>query len=212
MKPTDIRLTKGERTAQRILDAAEALISARGYRATTVREIAQAAGIQEPGLYNHFKSKERLFSAMLDRALQPLAAAIEQQVERASATENLPGLIGELLAQHPHIPVLFQQALMAPTENPGHALVINWLQKLMRNAAVLLPGATESDSMHVLHLIAMFNVASGYFTANALIQSLSGKNALDASLLQQQRKLADDLAAFLLKRNQLQEHSISKPA
>lgn len=201
MKPPYTKLSKGERTAQRILNAAEALITQRGYRATTMREIAQAAGIKEPGLYNHFKSKERLFSAMLSRALQPLAAAIEQQLNRAPATENLPGLIGDLLAQHPNIPALFQQALMAPHDNPGHELVIRWLQQLMGNATSLMTGAEKLDNASVVHLIAMFNVATGYFTANTLIQALSGKSALDPSLLQQQRNLADDLATFLTQRN-----------
>lgn len=195
------RLSKGERTAQRILDAAETLISARGYRATTVRAIANAAGIQEPGLYNHFKSKEQLFSAMLDRALQPLASAIAQQLHRNPGIENLPGLIGDLLALHPNMPVLFQQALMAPTDNPGHELVMDWLQRLMQNGLELLPGSPESDSTQLLHLLAMFNIASGYFTANPLIAALCGKDALDPSLLAQQKALADDLAAFLIQRS-----------
>lgn len=200
MNQTKPPLSKGERTAQRILDAAEALISARGYRATTVREIAQAAGIQEPGLYNHFKSKELLFSAMLDRALQPLAAAIEQQLDLPLSFDKLPGRIGDLLALHPNIPILFQQALMAPQDNPGHELVIEWLKRLMRNGLELLPETTEAGNARLLHLIAMFNIATGYFTANTLIEALSGKSGLDTALLSQQRSLADDLAAFLFQR------------
>lgn len=200
MNKTIPKLSKGERTAQRILDAAEALISARGYRATTVREIALAAGIQEPGLYNHFKSKELLFSAMLDRALQPLAKAIERQLKQPLSFESLPGQIGDLLALHPNIPILFQQALMAPQDNPGHDLVMAWLKRLMQNGLELLPATDQSNHAQLLHLIAMFNIATGYFTANTLIEALSGKNALDPTLLSQQRALADDMAAFLLHR------------
>lgn len=200
MNQTARRLSKGQRTAQRILDAAETLISARGYRATTVREIANTAGIQEPGLYNHFKSKEQLFSAMLDRALEPLAAAIGAQLRHSPSLENLPGLISDLLAQHPNIPVLFQQALMSPGDNPGHALVINWLRRLLVNGMNLLPDTGEPDTTRLLHVLAMFNVATGYFTASPLIEALGGKSALDPALLDQQRALADDLAAFLMRR------------
>ncbi|HCS28738.1 MAG TPA: hypothetical protein DIW43_14870 [Spongiibacteraceae bacterium] len=194
------QLSKGERTARRILDAAEALVSARGYRATTVREIARAAGIQEPGLYNHFKSKEALFSAMLDRALQPLATAIDQQLQATPAFEKLPGQIGGLLALHPNIPILFQQALMAPHDNPGHELVIVWLKRLMEKGLELLPTNSGSSDTRILHLIAMFNIASGYFTANTLIEALLEKSTLNSDLLAQQRSLADELAAFLLQR------------
>jgi AcrR family transcriptional regulator len=47
-------------TDQRILEAATALFSERGYHGTSMREVAAAVGIKAGSLYNHFPGKEDL--------------------------------------------------------------------------------------------------------------------------------------------------------
>lgn len=47
-------------TDQRILEAATALFSERGYHGTSMREVAAAVGIKAGSLYNHFPGKEEL--------------------------------------------------------------------------------------------------------------------------------------------------------
>ena len=60
--------SKGERTRQSILDAAYALFLAQGYHGTSMRQIATRAGLVVGGIYNHFSSKEDIFSQLvLDR-------------------------------------------------------------------------------------------------------------------------------------------------
>lgn len=200
MKRQSGQLSKGERTAQRILDVAEPLFAVKGYRGTTMREIADAAGIQEPGLYNHFKGKEKLFQAMLDRALQPLASAIDEHLDHDLQKEELPAMMTELLAQHSHIPALFQQALMAPEDNPGHKLVIRWLEKLMRTGQQLIGGEQTASLDDALTMIAMFNMATGYFTAAPLLTRLTGKKTLQTEALEQQKAACTQLLAYLAQR------------
>lgn len=43
-------ISKGRRTANRILDAAEELFARNGYGATSLRDIASQVGVQQPGL------------------------------------------------------------------------------------------------------------------------------------------------------------------
>jgi len=57
---------KGEITAERILDAAEALFAEHGYAGTTLRDVAERVGIRIPSLYNHFESKDALYAAVLE--------------------------------------------------------------------------------------------------------------------------------------------------
>ena len=45
---------KGQKTAERILDAAENLFADRGYAGTTMRDVSAAVGLRTPSLYNHF--------------------------------------------------------------------------------------------------------------------------------------------------------------
>lgn len=66
MTPTS-ELTKGERTRQAILNAAEQLILKQGYHGTSMRQIAAEAGIVVGGIYNHFAGKEAVFAALLER-------------------------------------------------------------------------------------------------------------------------------------------------
>lgn len=62
------RLTFDEREG-RLLSAAQRLFSQRGYRGTTTRAIAEAAGINEALLFRHFPTKEALYEALLHRTV-----------------------------------------------------------------------------------------------------------------------------------------------
>ena len=113
------RPTKGERTRARILDCAEVLFASRGFTGTSLREIAGEVGIREPGLYNYFAGKQDLYDAVLDRALRPMAEAMEEVLgdDPASAVQaDLPGRMTDLLLEHPRMAALFQQALQGDPE------------------------------------------------------------------------------------------------
>jgi len=58
-------LSKGERTRQAIEDAAYELFLEQGYSATSMRQIANQAGIALGGIYNHFKGKDDIFEAII---------------------------------------------------------------------------------------------------------------------------------------------------
>lgn len=55
-------LTKGERTRLQILEAANQLFSGQGFHGTSMRQIADRAGIALGSIYNHFDSKEAIFT------------------------------------------------------------------------------------------------------------------------------------------------------
>jgi AcrR family transcriptional regulator len=58
-------LTKGERTHNEITQAAYQLFLEHGYHGTSMRQIAQEAGIALGGIYNHFVSKEEIFTEVI---------------------------------------------------------------------------------------------------------------------------------------------------
>lgn len=57
--------TKGEVTRLAIEDAAVNLFMEHGYHATSMRQIAESAGLALGGIYNHFSSKEEIFEAII---------------------------------------------------------------------------------------------------------------------------------------------------
>lgn len=61
---------------ERILDKALELFSARGYAATTVRDIANAVGIKAASLYNHFAGKQGMLDALIERETAHMAALV----------------------------------------------------------------------------------------------------------------------------------------
>lgn len=56
----------GEERKLQILRVAVRLFSQRGFRGTTTKEIAQAAGVSEAMVFRHFATKEELYTAILD--------------------------------------------------------------------------------------------------------------------------------------------------
>jgi len=60
-----VRMAGEERRVQ-ILAVAMSLFSERGFRGTTTKEIAQAAGVSEAMVFRHFANKEELYAAILD--------------------------------------------------------------------------------------------------------------------------------------------------
>ena len=62
---TKEKLKKGEATRLAIEDAALGLYMEQGYHATSMRQIADKAGLALGGIYNHFKSKEEIFEAII---------------------------------------------------------------------------------------------------------------------------------------------------
>ena len=65
----DGRLRRGMRTREQILNAAIDLFGSRGFAATSMKDLASAAGVRAPAFYNHFSSKERILAAALVRTL-----------------------------------------------------------------------------------------------------------------------------------------------
>ena len=56
----------GEERRSQILAVAVSLFSDRGFRGTTTKEIAQAAGVSEAMVFRHFATKDELYAAILD--------------------------------------------------------------------------------------------------------------------------------------------------
>ena len=61
-----LREEKSEKSRRAVLDAALHLFSHQGYRATTMREIADRAKVSTGNVYHHFPDKEHIFRELLD--------------------------------------------------------------------------------------------------------------------------------------------------
>ena len=81
MPAMQTRLPASARRRQ-LLDAALDAFAERGFHATSMNEVAEAAGVTKPVLYQHFGSKRALYQELLD----DVAATLEARIHEATAT------------------------------------------------------------------------------------------------------------------------------
>lgn len=72
----------------RLLAAALELFTRRGYAATTVRELVEAAGITKPALYYYFGSKEGIYRSLVDGALSEFNGTIDELAAAAGSAQE----------------------------------------------------------------------------------------------------------------------------
>ncbi|MBJ7387704.1 MAG: TetR family transcriptional regulator KstR2 [Mycolicibacterium sp.] len=95
-----------------LLDLAATMFADRGLRATTVRDIADSAGILSGSLYHHFKSKEQMVEEVLRDFLDWLFGRYQEIVE--AETDPLERVKGLFMAsfeaiEHRHAQVVIYQ-------------------------------------------------------------------------------------------------------
>lgn len=188
--------TKGELTAMRILNAAETQFANQGYDGTSLRQIADEAGIKEPGLYNYFAGKQALYEAVLHRALNPMAEALTEHLIQASDLRDytdLPSLMTDLLLDHPQIAFLFQQAMQGDRESIGNQLVHNWLEQLFAQGVQSMTdfgvSGDQDPSSLAINVIAVFNLTTGYFLSQRAYETMAEGDLRSPENIARQKEL-----------------------
>ena len=73
-----------------IVDAAEKLFRERGVAAVGLAELTKAAGFTQGGFYNHFKSKDALVAAVMEKAMEDGAADLLANLKASKANATNP--------------------------------------------------------------------------------------------------------------------------
>ena len=82
MREVNARLPAAERRRQ-LLDTALEVFAAQGFHATSMNDVAEAAGVTKPVLYQHFASKRRLYLELLEDVGAQLGDIIAKATSRA---------------------------------------------------------------------------------------------------------------------------------
>jgi AcrR family transcriptional regulator len=173
-------------TADKIVDAAEALFMEHGFEATSLRQITAAAGVNLAAVNYHFGSKEELFESVLTRRLDPMnqeRLALLARYEQEARTQPLS--CERILA------AMFIPALrLARDPRRGGT---NFLRLLGRAYADPAPFIRNFLSAHYAVMIGRFKAAFGralpklpkkelswrlHFVMGALSYTLAGTDAL----------------------------------
>ena len=82
--------TKGERTRERIMDIAYESIVQKGFAATSIEELVEAAGITKSGFFYHFKDKNDLARQLFERFLAEDEGILDTLEARARELSDDP--------------------------------------------------------------------------------------------------------------------------
>ena len=115
--------TQQATSAERILSTALDLFAIKGYDATAVREICEAAGITKPTLYHFFGSKDGVLQALVQTGFQQYRAIVNAAMDTPGSFEDRVKALARALFQSASSKPLFwrfiHSVVWAP---PGTAL------------------------------------------------------------------------------------------
>lgn len=104
---------KGARTRERLLDLAYQAILEKGFAATSIEELVEAAGITKSGFFYHFRDKNDLARQLLERYLAENEQVLDGLEARARELHDDPlhafliflklysEMVGDVIARHP---------------------------------------------------------------------------------------------------------------
>ncbi len=194
---------KGELTAERILDAAEALFAEHGYAGTTLRDVATRVDLRIPSLYNHFASKEALYAAVLERVIGPVLEILGE-FNAQGASRGDPAAVIErvmlLLQRYPNLPrLVFHEALSG-----GHRLtpmMREWIAPVFGRASEMVEASSGAGrwtpEQVPLLVLAMYHMLVGYFVSASLFADLNGSDLLSPPMFAQQTALLREIVTTL---------------
>lgn len=134
LEATDPNSAKG-----RLLTIAAKLFNQKGYERTTVRDLANAAGIQSGSLFHHFKTKEDILkSVMVDTIIFNTERMKKEMANTENCVEALKALIRCEL-----------ESINGETGEAMAVLVYEWRSLNAENQAMILKLRDEYESLWI---------------------------------------------------------------
>ena len=112
-----VNAQKRELSKSKILDAAQALFTERGYDATTMADVSRQAGVSAGLTVYYFKTKQHLVQALADRLLHARMVRGARAAAHAGPDEQLAAIIDAVLqtaAEQPQIIAMHLALLLQP--------------------------------------------------------------------------------------------------
>jgi TetR/AcrR family transcriptional regulator len=191
-----IALHRPADTRERVLVAALALFAERGYRGTSLRDIARRIGIKAPSLLHHFPSKQQLYLAVLDSIFEGMEEAANRVLMgRGSRQHRMRAAIAgsiDFIARHPDwVRLLWKEIgdesgvgrqLLKRRLPPLNAIAVNFIFRGQREGEF----RTELDPFHFV--LSMGSITLGYFTTAAMVKRLWDVNLLAAATIERRKR------------------------
>jgi AcrR family transcriptional regulator len=172
--PTRRRRVDGEASRARILDAATEIASERGYEGTSIALVSAKCGLPASSIYWHFKDKDDLIAAVIERSFAQWRSAWQMPAE-GTGRERLVAMLSQISKALLDSPDFLRLGLMLalerrPVEPRARAMFID--VRVQTHSAVcttareLVPELTDAQA----HQLATYAIAGadGLFIAKEI--------------------------------------------
>ena len=191
-------------TAERILDAAEDLFAEKGYSATSLGDVADRVGIRSPSLYNHFRNKEALYQAVLERLLEQFSRPLQEMAQSQEVSQDrVLQWLDTIVRQHqanPNLARLLQHAALSGGPHTNE-LIERLFRPMFQPAEPVLGedtgnwGVLYRQGLQPWAVMAFNNLVMSYVTMAPMYRDLLGQDPFSEDALEKQL----DLIRILLK-------------
>ena len=183
-------IKKGETTRLAIENAAIQLFLEQGYHATSMRQIADHAGLALGGIYNHFSSKEEIFEAIIIdqhpyKKILPLILEVKGETGEEFFGNAFRIVINELGKQPEFINLMFIELIEFKGKH-GSVLLREIGPKVLPVFERVVKTRKDLRIRHPAILMrSFFGMIISYFVtemivSNSVLHTLMPKNATDA--------------------------------
>ena len=141
--PSEVIRPAGEERRRQILDEAIRCFAAKGFRGTTIRDLAAGVGLTEAALYRYFPSKEALYQAIIDEKIaapdpiEALEAAARAGDDRAVFTGLAQSFLENVDADPSFLRILLHTGL------EDHELSAPFFERRIRRQREFVAGYIE---------------------------------------------------------------------
>lgn len=196
-----VPLNRGLDTRDRVLLVALTLFAERGYRGTSLRDIAKRIGIKAPSLLHHFPSKQQLYLAVLDRIFNSMEdsahmimaspggpqdqirKAIADSIDFIAREPDAMKLLWKEFADESGVGRLVMKRRLPPL----NAIGMNFIFRGQRE------GAFRPEIEPFSFLQTLNSVITGYFTTAAVVKRLWSVNMFDPKSIEHRKREVIDI-------------------
>lgn len=141
---TDLRLLRGVKARKEILQAAERIFAERGLEGARTGAIAAAAGVNKALLFYHFKSKDELFTAVVEESIGEIHRCLMKLLSsQGPAKEVLLCYVDtffEAIARRPHNTAVFLRAMRTDSKLAERMMQKFFIPRTEKLAALIRRG------------------------------------------------------------------------
>jgi AcrR family transcriptional regulator len=163
-----------------LLKIARQIFAKKGYDATSMMSIAEAAGISKASVFHHYPSKEELYLSALSVVIEEMSALINDAmlvtVDALASLDRLTDAVVDYFATHPPAAKLLLYELLSsgPFMRAGGTQSV---QRMMEQSVSLISLLTSDDQDRATEkAMSIFGMHLLYFAASDITSRFKGRD------------------------------------